>query len=73
LIDDEQRWIEIDIPAIDTRIALFQLGEDLKPGGNMNLTFSADDVESMPPELKSKVVEFVMVCAAPIFLGHIKG
>jgi catechol 2,3-dioxygenase-like lactoylglutathione lyase family enzyme len=57
---DEQRWIELGISGSDTRVVLFRFGEDLKPGGNMNVTFWADDVEATARELKSKGVEFVM-------------
>jgi len=56
----EQRWIELGIPGAEARIVLFQFGENLKPGGKMNVTFWADDVEATARELKSKGVEFVM-------------
>ena len=56
----EQRWLELGIPGADTRIVLFRFGESLKPGGNMNMTFWTDDVESTTRELKSKGVEFTM-------------
>ena len=39
---------------------LFQLGETLKPGSLMNVTFWSDNVEATALELKSKGVEFVM-------------
>jgi catechol 2,3-dioxygenase-like lactoylglutathione lyase family enzyme len=58
--NEEQRWIELGIPGADTRIVLFQFGGDLKPGGNMNVTFWTDDVEATARELKMKGVEFVM-------------
>jgi catechol 2,3-dioxygenase-like lactoylglutathione lyase family enzyme len=57
---DEQRWIELGIPGADTRVVLFNLGDALKPGGRMNITFWADDVEATARELKSKGVQFVM-------------
>src|ERR1700685_3506848 len=57
---DEQRWIELGISGADTRVVLFRIGEDLKPGGNMNVTFWTDDVEGTAQELKSKGVQFVM-------------
>jgi catechol 2,3-dioxygenase-like lactoylglutathione lyase family enzyme len=57
---DKQRWIELGIPGSDTRVVLFRFDEGLKPGGNMNVTFWADDVEGTWRELKSKGVEFVM-------------
>src|ERR1700722_17578073 len=58
--NEEQRWIELGIPGADTRIVLFQFGGELKPGGNMNVTFWTDDVEATARELKMKGVEFVM-------------
>lgn len=39
---------------------LFRFGENLKPGGQMNVTFWADDVEATARELKSRGVQFVM-------------
>ncbi len=57
---DEQRWIEMGIPGAETRVVLFRFGEAMKPGGNMNVTFWADDVEATARELKSKGVQFVM-------------
>ena len=55
----EQRWIELGIPGADTRVVLFQFGDHLKPGGNMNVTFWTDDVEATSRELMKKGVEFV--------------
>jgi catechol 2,3-dioxygenase-like lactoylglutathione lyase family enzyme len=57
---NEQRWIELGIPGADTRIVLFNFGQDLKPGSKMNITFWADDVKATACELKSKGVQFVM-------------
>ena len=57
---DKQRWIELGIPGCDTKIVLFQFGDEFKPGGNMNVSFWSDDVEKTARELKSKGVEFVM-------------
>jgi len=53
---DEQRWIELGILGADTRVVLFRFDENLKPGGNMNVTFWADDVEATARELKSNGV-----------------
>jgi predicted enzyme related to lactoylglutathione lyase len=39
---------------------LFRFGDDLKPGGQMNITFWAEDVEETVRELKSKGVTIVM-------------
>ena len=58
--DDKQRWIELGIPGADTRIVLFQFGDNLKPGGLMNVSLWSDDVESTAQTLKAKGVEFVM-------------
>ena len=58
--NDKQRWIELGIPGADTRLVLFQFADTLKPGGQMNITFWSDDVESTARELKGKGVEFVM-------------
>jgi catechol 2,3-dioxygenase-like lactoylglutathione lyase family enzyme len=56
----EQRWIELGIPSSETRVVLFRFGEDLKPGGQMNVTFWSDDVEGTVLELKRKGVTIVM-------------
>jgi len=47
--NDKQRWIELGIPGADTRLVLFQFTDSLKPGGQMNITFWSDDVESTAP------------------------
>jgi catechol 2,3-dioxygenase-like lactoylglutathione lyase family enzyme len=57
---DEQRWIELGISGTETRIVLFRFGNDLKPGGQMNVTFWTDDVEGTILELKSKGVVITM-------------
>ena len=58
--NDEQRWIELGIPGADTRVVLFQFGDRLQPGGMLNLSLWADDVEATARELKARGVEFVM-------------
>jgi catechol 2,3-dioxygenase-like lactoylglutathione lyase family enzyme len=58
--DDRQRWIELAIPGADTKVVLFQFGDRMKPGGPLNLTFWADDVDLTARDLKAKGVEFVM-------------
>lgn len=58
--NERQRWIELGIPGADTRVVLFHFGDNLKPGGQMNITFWTDDVEATVRELKNKDVEFVM-------------
>jgi len=55
----EQRWIELGIPGADTRVVLFRLSENHKPGQS-NVPFWSDDVEATARDLKSKGVEFVM-------------
>src|SRR5499427_6561287 len=57
---ENQRWLELGIPGADTRIVLFRFGERLQPGGQLNITLWADDVEGTARELKAKGVEFVM-------------
>jgi predicted enzyme related to lactoylglutathione lyase len=58
--NEKQRWLELGIPGADTRIVLFQFGDNLKPGGPLNLSLWSDDVESTAKALKAKGVEFVM-------------
>jgi catechol 2,3-dioxygenase-like lactoylglutathione lyase family enzyme len=58
--NDSQRWIELAIPGADTRLVLFRFGENLKPGGQMNVTFWTDDVEATVQGLKGKGVKIVM-------------
>ena len=58
--NEAQRWLELGIPGADTRVVLFRFTDGLKPGGQMNVTFWADDVESTARELKAKGVEFVL-------------
>ena len=60
VFDEKQRWIELGIAGGDTRIVLFQFGDNLKPGGSLNLSFWSDDVESTAAALKAKGVEFAM-------------
>jgi catechol 2,3-dioxygenase-like lactoylglutathione lyase family enzyme len=58
--NDKQRWLELGIPGADTRVVLFQFGEKLQPGGQLNIALWADDVETTAREMKAKGVEFVM-------------
>jgi catechol 2,3-dioxygenase-like lactoylglutathione lyase family enzyme len=58
--NQKRRWLELGIPGADTRIALFQFGDKLQPGGQLNITLWSDDVEAKVRELKVKAVEFVM-------------
>ena len=57
---EKQRWLELGIPGADTRIVLFQFGDKLQPGGQLNIALWADDLEATAQELKAKGVEFVM-------------
>ena len=57
---DTQRWIELGIPGADTGVVLFQFGENLKPGGQMNFSFWTDDVIQTARELKEKGVVLTM-------------
>ena len=58
--NEKQRWLELGIPGADTRIVLFQFGDKLRPGGQLNIALWADDVEATARDLKAKGVEFVM-------------
>jgi catechol 2,3-dioxygenase-like lactoylglutathione lyase family enzyme len=58
--NDKQRWLELGIPGADTRVVLLRFGEKLQPGGMLNITLWADDVEATARELKAKGVEFIM-------------
>jgi catechol 2,3-dioxygenase-like lactoylglutathione lyase family enzyme len=58
--NENQRWLELGIPGADTRIVLFRFGDNLQPGGMLNVTLWSDDVEGTAQELKAKGVEFVM-------------
>ncbi|HUI78163.1 MAG TPA: VOC family protein [Bryobacteraceae bacterium] len=58
--NDQQRWLELGIPGADTRVVLFRFGEKLQPGGMLNITLWADDVEATAKELKARGVEFIM-------------
>jgi catechol 2,3-dioxygenase-like lactoylglutathione lyase family enzyme len=58
--DDKQRWIELGVPGADTGLVLFNMGDALKPGGMLNVTFWTDDMAGTVAQLKGKGVEFVM-------------
>lgn len=57
---DKQRWLELGIPGAETRVVLFQFGDKLQPGGQLNIALWTDDLEATARELKAKGVEFVM-------------
>ncbi len=57
---ENHRWLELGIPGADTRIVLFQSGDRVQPGGQLNITLWSDDVEATARELRAKDVEFVM-------------
>jgi len=55
----EQRWIELAIPRAETRLVLFTPEEHKKMiGGFMNISFTADSVETTVRELKERGVTF---------------
>jgi catechol 2,3-dioxygenase-like lactoylglutathione lyase family enzyme len=55
----EQRWIELAIPRAETRVVLFTPEEHKKMiGGFMNISFTADNVETTVRELKERGVAF---------------
>ena len=58
--NEKQRWVELGIPGAETRVVLFRFGDKLQPGGMLNVTLWADDVETTARELQAKGVEFVM-------------
>jgi catechol 2,3-dioxygenase-like lactoylglutathione lyase family enzyme len=58
--NDKQRWLELGIPGADTRVVLFQFGEQPQPGGQLNIALWSDDVEATARELKARGVEFVL-------------
>jgi catechol 2,3-dioxygenase-like lactoylglutathione lyase family enzyme len=58
--NDKQRWLELGIPGAETRVVLFRFGEKFQPGGMLNITLWADDVEATARDLKAKGVEFIM-------------
>jgi len=43
-----------ELGGADTRVVLFRFGEKLQPGGMLNITLWADDVELTAKELKAK-------------------
>ena len=58
--NQQQRWIELGISGMETRVVLFGFEEGIQPGTKMNITFWADDVERTVRELEDKGVEIVM-------------
>lgn len=58
--NDQQRWIELGLPRAETKLVLFTApGQEKLIGGFMNVTFSAEDVETTTKEMKARGVEFV--------------
>jgi len=57
--DGKQRWVELGIPSAETRVVLFRTDQGPQPGGFMNVTFWAEDVEATAAELAARGVEFV--------------
>jgi len=57
--DDKQRWIELRVGSSETRIVLFQFGEQgLQPGMPFNGSLACDNVEQTYQEMVAKGVEF---------------
>jgi predicted enzyme related to lactoylglutathione lyase len=57
--DDKQRWIELRVGSSETRIVLFQFGEQgLQPGMPFNGALACDNVEQTYQEMVAKGVEF---------------
>lgn len=55
----KQRWIELQVPGDDVKIALFTPdGHENRIGGFQSLTFWCDDVFAEAKALKAKGVEF---------------
>jgi catechol 2,3-dioxygenase-like lactoylglutathione lyase family enzyme len=58
--NDKQRWIELRVGSSDTRVVLFDFGEQgPKPGMMFNGAFACDNVEQTYQELLAKGVEFI--------------
>ena len=58
--NDKQRWIELRIGSSDTRIVLFNFGEQgTQPGTPFNGALACDNVEQTYQELVAKGVEVV--------------
>jgi len=57
--NEKQRWIEMQIPGAETKLALFTPdGHENRIGGFQTLTFWCDDVFATTKALKAKGVEF---------------
>jgi catechol 2,3-dioxygenase-like lactoylglutathione lyase family enzyme len=57
--NEKQRWIELQIPGADTKLALFTPdGHENRIGGFQTMTFWCDDVFATAKALKAKGVEF---------------
>lgn len=57
--DGAQRWIELDVAGAETKVVLFRMDQGPQPGGFLNATFAADDVEGTYRELRERGVEFI--------------
>lgn len=58
--DDSQRWIELRIPGVDTRLVLVApSGAELLVGTFTNIAFTAHDLDRTYDELRTKGVEFI--------------
>ena len=58
--DGKQRWIEMRVGKSDTRVVLFDMGDDAKRAGTpFNGALASDNLERTYEELKARGVEFV--------------
>ena len=58
--DDNQNWIELQIPGAETRITLFTpSGHEDRIGTFSNITFSSANVQKSYEDLSARGVEFV--------------
>ena len=55
--NEKQRWLELGIPGADTRVVLFQFGDKLQPGGQLNIALWAAITRSQtaggPPTMRN--------------------
>jgi uncharacterized glyoxalase superfamily protein PhnB len=57
--DGKQRWIELRIPKVETRVVLFTPeGGEKRIGSFMNMSYTCDDIDKTYEELKKRGVEF---------------
>lgn len=57
--DATQRWIELQVAKAETKVVLFRMDQGPQPGGMLNASFEADDVQKTYEEFKSRGVDFI--------------